>query len=83
MVEVEHAHLTAQLGHVLNDLIGLGLPDAEIVFLAAIVFQQLDESFHGKRIVLGRDAELMLDRSGAEVFFFNELHLGQHLPGIA
>ena len=63
VVQIEYAHLTAQLCNILNDLIGLRLPNAEIIFLSAVFFQQLHKGFHGKGIVLGRHAELMLDRS--------------------
>ncbi len=44
--------------------------------------QQLYKSFHGKGIVLGRNAELMPDRGSAQIFFLDEPHLRQHLPCI-
>ena len=82
VVQVEDADLAAEMGNILDDLVGLGLPDAEIVFLAAVLFQQLYKSFHGKGIVLGRNAELMPGRGGAQIFFLDEPHLRQHLPCI-
>ena len=83
VVQIEHAHLTAQLRNILNDLVGLRLSDTEIVFLSAVFFQQFHKGFHGKGIVLGRHAKLMLDRGRAKIFLFDEFYLSQHLPSIS
>ncbi len=36
LIQIKHPNFTFQLRHILNNLIGLGLPDTEIIGLTAI-----------------------------------------------
>ena len=82
-VEIEHAHLAAQPGHVLDDLIGLGLPDAEVILRPAVLLQQVHKGLHREGIVLGGHAEPVSPGGGTGVALFNQVGLLQHLAGIA
>ena len=71
------------MGDILDDLIGLGLADSEIVLFSAVLVKQFDEGFNGERIVLGGDAELVLDRSSSKVSLLDQTGLLDDLSGIS
>ena len=61
---------------------GLRLTDAKIILFSAMFFQQLDECFYRKRIMLCGDTELMADRGSAEITLFDQCRLLDHLSGV-
>ena len=78
-IQIQYADLASQPGHIFDDLMGLRLTDAKIILFSAMFFQQLDECFYRKRIMLCGDTELMADRGSAEITLFDQCRLLDHL----
>ena len=58
IIQKQDSDLAAQTRHIFYDLIGLCLPQAEIVFFLPVLFDQVHECVDGKGIMLGGYAEL-------------------------
>ena len=53
--EVQHAQIAAEVAHVLDDLGGAGLAQAEVVAGALVLLGQFQERLHHEGVVLGSD----------------------------
>ena len=82
IIQKQNTDLAAHPGHILDDLIGLRLPEAEIVSILAVLLDQIHKGVHRKGIMLGRHAELLLPAVPVFVFILQDRRLLQHLPGI-
>ena len=82
-IVVQDADFTAHVGHIVDDGVGLGLLEAEIVGIAPVLFDQIHKGVHRKGIVLGGHGEFLLAPGLFLVPGFQEICLFQHLPGIA
>ena len=71
------------MGHIVDDGVGLGLLEAEIVGIAPVLFDQIHKGVHRKGIVLCGHGEFLLAPGLFLVPGFQEICLFQHLPGIA
>ena len=82
-VEVQDADLAFHLGDILQNLVGLCFPQAEIIVFSAARPNQRHKGIDGKGIMLGGNAELLLLPRVRQILFLDERRLFQHLPGIA
>lgn len=82
LVDIQNPDVTAQGTHILDDLIGLRLSQAEIVLLHLALLHQLHKSIRNKRIMLCRYREI--DRAAllAGIAVLHEFGLLNNLPGI-
>ena len=83
IIQKQNPDLTAQACHILYDLIGLGLPQTEIVFFLPVLLDQVHEGIDRKGIVLGGHTELFFTTGISLVFIFKDRRLLQHLSCIS
>ena len=81
--EVQHAQIAAEVAHVLDDLGGAGLAQAEVVTGALVFLGQFQERLHDERVVLGGDGELLRRLAAAAgVALLHEISLLHHLARV-
>ena len=83
IIQKQDSDLAAQTRHIFYDLIGLCLPQAEIVFFLPVLFDQVHECVDGKGIMLGGYAELFFAPGISLVFILKDRRLLQHLSRIS
>ena len=83
LVEIENSDFTFQTGNIINDLIGLGFPQTEIIIVTAIHLNQVYKCIYRKGIMLCRNAEFLFSTGLVGILFRDQSSLLQNLSGIA
>ncbi|MNC21989.1 hypothetical protein D3C75_699770 [compost metagenome] len=83
IVHVEDADFAFLVLHILDDLMGFGLPQGQLVLILPMLLHQLDEGVDGKGIMLGGHGKMLRRRFGVEIPALQQLRLLDHLPGVA
>ena len=82
LIKVENTQGTLEGHNVFQDVLGLGLPQGELVLFRIHLLNQVHEGMDHEGIVLGGHREGLLADSVLLVFSFHELDLVQDLAGI-
>ena len=80
ITEIENSDLAFHSADVADHFRGLCLPDGELIFGHIKLFRHIHKCFHGKGIMLGGDAEFLLQGSVLPVFLKDRLILSVELP---
>ena len=82
LIKVENAQRTLEGHDIFQDVLGLGLPQGELVLLRIHLLNQVHKGMDHEGIVLGGHREGLLADGVLLVFSFHELDLVQDLTGI-
>ena len=82
IIQKQNPNLTSHMRHILDDLIGLRLSDAEIIFVLSVFLDQIHKCIDCKGIVLCGHAKLLLAAALSLVFILQDRCLLQYLPCI-
>ena len=74
-VQIQNPNLTATMGHIINDVVGLGLPHVEFIFVATAGLNQFHEGFYSEGVVLGGDTKPFFALLGAGVAGIHQVGL--------
>ena len=80
--EVQDSDFAGQCGHVLDDGLGPGLADCEIIAGRIVGAHHSRKGLHREGIMLGRNAEVLAPSAGGKKSIVQRLHLRPDLPRI-
>ena len=83
IIEKQDSDLTPHTRHILDNLIRLCLPDAEIIFILSIFLDQINKCINRKGIMLRGDTKLLLSTCAVLIFILQNICLLQHLSCIS
>ena len=83
LIQRQNAHLAAQLAHILQHLIGSGLPKMEAVPGPPKILHQPGKGQHRKVKVLAGHSKALLPLLPTAEPLLQQLGLGEDLPGVA
>ena len=83
IIEKQDSDLTPHTRHILDDLIRLCLPYAEIIFILSIFLDQINKCIDRKGIMLRGDTKLLLSTGAVLIFVLQNICLLQHLSRIS
>ena len=83
IVQIQDPDLTPERLHILNDLIGLLLPDRELVLIHTELLYHLDKRVYRECVMLHGNAEFLLHVLFLNISGFHQLILFRYLSRVA